>query len=1517
MNDLGVKRCGIRHTGSFKDLGVTILVSQVNRLRKMGKYLVGVGCTSTGDTSAALSAYCVAAGILLQLSSTCSWLGRLVSGHIERTRRFCFWKEPTPNGLSRCSWIFSDFVQCLDLEEKSTNSIDDSSNPIHGDNHKSEEQKIISPTVDVTDVETMIEEDVKVTIEKTHDVGNSPASILGCRTDMEWKSLKFRQKKGATQMGSKVKKALIAESVRDYHNWCKQVKERSKTLRLVAIKSTYPLRSTIDEGDEEITVALGTLSQSFSIVMIVTTAGYVSTTKLWIEQYFQVQDYALWDVIVNGNSFKPVAYITTNANGTSISLILGPVTTEEKAQKNNDVKARKLQSQAQAQVLCNMAFVSSPSSTYEVNTDYGVSMLPLHSSPASTQVSTASTQVSTANLSDATVYVFLAIQVECFNKPQDGTLLQRMQRTHRNKQDSRNKNQDSSRRTVNVEETFSKAMVAIDGASFDWSYMADDEGIVLPLNLDLSYSSLEEFQQPKFEGYGTKTSKSVSEEFPNGVHKVLEELKETGIIQRSQQLGSGLCDSTIKLVLFLSGKILNHVAGYQQLPSKREMVGHPQKEDQGYVDSGCSRHMIGNMSYLSDFKEFNGGYVTFGELKFNLFSVSQMCDKKKSVLFTDTGCFVLSPDFKLADESQVLLKVPRKNNMYSVDMKNIIPKESLTCLVAKATLDESMLWHRRLGIKREFSVARTPQQNGVAERRNRTLIEAARTMIADSKLPTIFWAEAFNTACYVHNRVLVVKPHNKTFYELFRGKTPSLSFMRLFGCHVTILNTLDHLGKFDGKSDEGFFVGYSLNSKAFGVYNIRTRKVEENLHIRFLEDKPIITGDGPKWLFDIDVLTKSMNYVPVVAGTNSNDSVGTEESVGTGHSSKETGSSQDYILIPLWKDGLLFDSSLKNASNDEPQPSSDAGKKDDEGVSQESGLDNQEKPENSAQDFNTARPSINTASTNFNIGSLNINTASPTVTPSPFEATHAYFFGDESELDISNINTTYPVPSTPNTRIHKDRSLDHVIGDVQSSVQTRRMINEQRFISTVYEGKTHKDLHNFLFACFLSREEPKKVIQALKDPSWIEAMQEELLQFKLQQKQGKAGCIGYTQEEGIDYDEVFALVARIEAIRLSLAYASFKDFVVYQMDVKSSFLYGKIKEEVYVYQPPGFEDPEFPDKVYKVEKALYGLHQAPRAWYETLSTYLLDNGFKRGQIDKTLFIKRIKGDILLVQIYVDDIIFGSTRKEMCTEFEKMMHKRFQMSSMGELTFFLGLQVAQKDDGIFISQDKYVDEILKKFDFSIVKTASTPTETSKPLLKDTEAEDVDVHLYRSMIGSLMYLTASRPDIMFVVCAGARFQVTPKVSHLYAVKRIFRYLKGQSKLGLWYFKDLPFDLEAYTDSDYVGASLDRKSTTGGCQFLGRRLISWQCKKQTIVANSTTEAEYVAAASCCGQVLWIQKQMLDYGYNFMNTKIFINNESTICIIKNPVFHSKTKHIEIRHHFIRDLNKKKLIQMIKIHTN
>ncbi|GJT46989.1 putative ribonuclease H-like domain-containing protein [Tanacetum coccineum] len=482
------------------------------------------------------------------------------------------------------------------------------------------------------------------------------------------------------------------------------------------------------------------------------------------------------------------------------------------------------------------------------------------------------------------------------------------------------------------------------------------------------------------------------------------------------------------------------------------------------------------------------------------------------------------------------------------------------------------------------------------------------------------------------------------------------------------------------------------------------------------------------------------------------------------------------------------------------------------------------------------------------------------------ETTHVEFFSDEDkpEVDLGNILNSYTVPTTPNTRIHKDHPIKNVIGDVKSSVQTRRMTkptSEQGFLNTIYKEKSHDTLNTCLYACFLSQIEPTSISKALSDSSWVEAMQEELLQLN----SNRLVAQGHRQEKGIDYEEVFVHVARIEAIRLFLAYASFMGFLVYQMDVKSAFLYGTIEEEVYVTQPPGFKDPDNPNKVYKVVKALYGLHQVPKACTnESEGTQEDQNTGTFPEKDET------SQDCIVMPIWKDTSYFDSPSKQMGNDDPKYVDEK---------------------DGIFISQDKYVDEILRKFNYTDVKSASTPVDLEKPLVKDGDGTDVDEHLYRSMIGSLMYLTASRPDIMFAVCACARFQVTPKTSHLLAVKRIFRYLKGKPTLGLWYSRDSPFELVAYTDSDYAGATQDRKSTTGG-------------------------SEYVAAASCCGQVLWIQNQLLDYGYNFMNTVIHIDNNSTICIIENPVQHSKTKHIEIRHHFIRDCNAKRLIQMVKIDT-
>ncbi|GJR64413.1 retrovirus-related pol polyprotein from transposon TNT 1-94 [Tanacetum coccineum] len=428
-----------------------------------------------------------------------------------------------------------------------------------------------------------------------------------------------------------------------------------------------------------------------------------------------------------------------------------------------------------------------------------------------------------------------------------------------------------------------------------------------------------------------------------------------------------------------------------------------------------------------------------------------------------------------------------------------------------------------------------------------------------------------------------------------------------------------------------------------------------------------------------------------------------------------------------------------------------------------------------------------------------------------------------------------------------------------------------------------------------SRNHPleNNVNEALEDESWIVAMQEELNQFiandvwelvpqpknmtiigtkwvfrnKLDENgvvsRNKARLVaqGYNQQEGIDYDETYAPVARLESIRILLAYACALDFKLFQMDVKSAFLNGFINEEVYVAQPPGFIDFEKPDHVYKLKKALYGLKQAPKAWYDRLKAFLIKHEYKMGMVDNTLFTKKKSSNLIIVQIYVDDIIFGSTCQDMCDEFAKIMHDEFEMSMMGELNFFLGLQIKQMEDGIFFNQSKYIKEMLKKFGLEDSKPMKTPMSSDTKLTKDEECESVDSTKYRGMIGSLLYLTASRPDIMFSVCLCARFQEAPKTSHLEAVKRIFRYIKGTTHLGLWYHKGTSIETVVYADSDHTGDYVDRKSTSGICTFVGCCLTSWFSKKQTALAISTTEAEYVSAGKACQQALWMKQALIDY--------------------------------------------------------
>jgi hypothetical protein len=338
--------------------------------------------------------------------------------------------------------------------------------------------------------------------------------------------------------------------------------------------------------------------------------------------------------------------------------------------------------------------------------------------------------------------------------------------------------------------------------------------------------------------------------------------------------------------------------------------------------------------------------------------------------------------------------------------------------------------------------------------------------------------------------------------------------------------------------------------------------------------------------------------------------------------------------------------------------------------------------------------------------------------------------------------------------------------------------------------------------------------------------------------------------------------------------------------------------------------------VYKLSKVLYGLKQAPRAWYECLRDFLIANGFKVGKADPTLFTKTVAKDLFVCQIYVDDIIFGSTNKSTYEEFSRIMIQKFEMSMMGELKYFLGFQIKQLQEGTFICQTKYIQDILKKFGMKDGKPIKTPMGTNVHLDLNMGGKSVDQKVYRSMIGLLLYLCASRPDIMLSVCMCARFQVDPKEGHLRAVKRIMRYLVYTPKFGLWYPKGSAFDLIGYSDTDWTGCKIDRKSTSGTCQFLERSLVSWASKKQNSVALSTAEAEYIAAGHCCAQLLWMRQTLRGYGYKLSKFPLLCDNESAIRMADNPIEHSRTKHIDIRYLFLRDHQQRGDIEIAYVNT-
>ncbi|GJY23519.1 retrovirus-related pol polyprotein from transposon TNT 1-94 [Tanacetum coccineum] len=763
-----------------------------------------------------------------------------------------------------------------------------------------------------------------------------------------------------------------------------------------------------------------------------------------------------------------------------------------------------------------------------------------------------------------------------------------------------------------------------------------------------------------------------------------------------------------------------------------------------YLDSGCSKHMTGDRSQLTNFiSKFLGtvkfgndqvakimgygdyqiGNVTISRLKFENDHLCSACalgksskkpHKPKSEDTNQEKLYLLHMDLcgpmrvaELSMERSTLRYYQHLYSRFTCRKTSFAQKQHNGTEFVNQTLRE---YYEKVGISHETLVARSPQQNGVVERQNRTVIEAARTMLIYAKAPLFLWAEAVATTCYTQNRSMIRRRHGKTPYELLHDKPPDLSYLHVFGALYYPTNDSENLGKLQPKADI----------------------------VKFL-DRP---------------------------------------------------------------------------------------------------------------------------------------------------------------------------------------------------VSTRLQLHEQALFC--------------YYDAFLTSVEPKNYKDALTQACWIEAMQEELHEFerlevwelvpppdkafvitlkwiykvKLDELGGilknKARLVarGYRQEEGIDFEESFAPVARLEAIRIFLAFAAHMNMVVYQMDVKTAFLNGNLREEVYVSQPDGFVDPDKPNYVYKLKKALYGLKQAPRAWYDMLSSFLISNDFSKGSVDPTLFIRREGKELLLVQIYVDDIIFAASTPELCDLFAKIMCSKFKMSMMGKISFFLGLQISQSPRGIFINQSKYALESLKKYGFESCDPVDTPMVEKSKLDEDKEGKAVDPSHYRGMIGTLLYLTASRPDLQFAICMCARYQARPTEKHLNAVKRIFRYLKGTVHRGLWYPKDSSFALTAFADADHAGCQDTRRSTSGSIQLLGDRLVSWSSKRQKSAAISSTEAEYIALSGCCAQVLWMRSQLTDYGFGFNKIPMYCDNKSAIALCCNNVQHSRSKHIDIRFHFIKEHVENGVIELYFVNT-
>lgn len=722
------------------------------------------------------------------------------------------------------------------------------------------------------------------------------------------------------------------------------------------------------------------------------------------------------------------------------------------------------------------------------------------------------------------------------------------------------------------------------------------------------------------------------------------------------------------------------------------------------------------------------------------------------------------------------------------------------------------------GIKRQLTTAYTPQQNGVAERKNRTIMNMVRNMLSEKEIPKEFWPEAVNWSVYVQNRSPTIAVKDITPEEAWSGLKPAVHFFRIFRCITYAHVPENQRKKLDDRSVKCILLGVSEESKAYRLFDPTSQKI--------LINRDVVFDETAKWDWK----------------------KGEEEQKGELIDLGDKGEQED-----LEGEGSE-ESATENAAAPQPAGSTDTQENNREPrqTSAQSAGRNRRKPA-WLEDYVTNEVQYSDDEQH------NLAIFEPSEDPVFYEdaakCSH-WRKAMDTEMEAIERNDTWVLTSLP---------------------AGARKIGVKWIYRTKYNERGEIEKHK-----------------------------------------ARLVAKGYSQQHGIDFIEVFAPVARWDTIKTILALATIKGWNVFQLDVKSTFLHGELNEVVYVKQPQGYQKKGEEDKVYKLRKALYGLRQTPRAWYSKIESYFLKEGFEKCPLEHTLFIKvGENGMILIVSLYVDDLIFTGNNSDMFEEFKKSMKGEFDITDLGKMSYFLGVEVIQSSDGIFITQAKYAREILERFGMINCKPVSNPVVTGSKLSKRGGGAEVDITNYKQMVGSLMYLTATRPDLMYVVCLTSRYMEKPTEVHLQAAKRIMRYLRGTVNFGILYSSQGKEELIAYTDSDYAGDIDDRKSTSGYVFLLGTGAISWSSKKQPVVTLSTTEAEFIAAAACACQGIWLRRILDQLGHSQdKSTTIYCDNSSTIKLSKNLVLHGRSKHIDVRFHFLRDLARDGVIELVHCNT-